>query len=210
MKRVLLAVLLMSAMALLAAGCQTQNPFAAVGPATVPAPSTGQTLPYYPPNVTGASPAVPTAANPAVAVPASAPRVSVSAEGTRSAPAHSAIVADPADREPIRIVENGAPAARTASANARGTAAGGNAAVPAPAGAAGQPQNRLPIPAGPASGKSGYAPPGSSPATSRMRGFAASSEEPKSIAGGVAPASYQQPVPTFSEATAADGQWRAR
>ena len=212
MERVLSVVLPSATLLLLAAGCQTQNPFAAVGPATVPAPTTGQTLPYYPPTVTGA-PAGSGSSIPSLAATAKSPRVSVSAEGPVSAPSRT-IVADAADREPIRIVEGSSPAVRTANANARLAPTGIQAAPAsaAPASSSRPPANRMPTM--PPSGQSGYAPAATSPpritpAASRMRGFAVQDDR---VAGtsSIAPASYQQPVPTFSEATAADGQWRAR
>ena len=210
MERVLWAVLLPIALALVASGCQSQNPFAAVGPVTVPAPSTGQPLPYYPPNVSGGAPAASGAAGSATAGRAKSPRVSVSAEGTATSPSRTAIVADPADREPIRIVESNSPAVRTANANTRGGAGSATGAATVPSGNIQPPPNRVPASPLPANGQSGYAPAGTSPATSRMRGFGTTVGDAKSIPGGVAPASYSQPVPTFSEATAADGQWRAR
>ena len=177
MHRVLLAAALVSA-----AGCQTQNPFAAIGPATVPAPATGQQPPYYP--ATAAAPE-----------PAPSGRISVSADSApRSSTTSSAIVADPADREPIRIVENNSPAVRTATAPSRGPTPDGNVAPP---------PNRVPT-SQPAGQPSSYTP---SPATNRIRGFATG---PSTTTPGIAPASYQQPVPTFTEVTPADGQWRAR
>jgi hypothetical protein len=73
------------------------------------------------------------------------------------------------------------------------------------------PPNRVPVAPG---GNSGYAPPGASPASSRMRGFAAAQPAATGPASAssrtVAPASFQQMTPSFSEATPADGQWRAR
>ena len=203
----MLRVLLIAAL-VAATGCQTQNPFAAIGPNTVPAPTTGQPLPYYPPTVTGAGPGAANA--PPAATVARPARLSVSAEGTASAAAPpSAIVADAADREQVRIVESNAPAARTANAAARGNPAPGIQPAPAagtPSGQIQPPSNRVPVTPG---GNSGYAPPGASPATSRMRGFAAAPSTTNE-AKTVAPASYQQMTPTFSEATPADGQWRAR
>ena len=208
MQRVLSALAVMSAIAGLAAGCQTQNPFAAIGPATVPAPTTGQSLPYYPPNVAGAA-AGSAASIPSLAAPAKSPRVSVSAEGTAPAPSRAPIVADAADRQPIQIVENSSPAVRTANASTRGMPTGIQAtpASSLPATSPPPPANRS-ITAPPSS-QSLNAPSRITPAASRLRGFAVQDDR---VAGssGVAPASYQQPVPTFSEATSVDGQWRAR
>ena len=208
MNRVLLTATLPSAHLLLAAGCQTQNPFAAIGPATVPAPTTGQSLPYYPPNVAGAA-AGPAASIPSLASPAKSPRVSVSAESAAPAQSRAPIVADAADREPIRIVENSTPAVRTANANARGmpTAIPATPASSLPGTSPPPPANRS-ITAPPSS-QSLNAPSRITPAASRLRGFAVQDDRALGSSG-VAPASYQQPVPTFSEATAADGQWRAR
>jgi len=206
MQRVLFVTVL-----LIAAGCQVQNPYAAIGPATVPAPTTGQALPYYPPTVIGGPPASSNAAAGASRSATSQPaRVSVSAEGAPSiATGRSAIVADPADRETIRIVENNSPSVRTANAATRGTPSAGTPTTPAasaPSGPITPPLNRAP-----AGQPTGYAPPASSPATNRMRGFAAT---PSATSEGdtrkVTPASYQQMAPTFSEASPADGQWRAR
>jgi hypothetical protein len=184
MHRVLLAAAL-----LVAAGCQTQNPFAAIGPATVPAPTTGQQPPYYP--AIGTAPA---------ALPSG--RVSVSADSApRLSTTSSAIVAEPADREPIRIVENSSPTIRTATAPSRGATTDANVAPP---------PNRAPT-SQPPGQPSSYTPPPASPATSRIRGFAAGTSSSNSTSPRtVAPAGYQQPVPTFTEITPADGQWRAR
>ena len=202
MPRVLLIAMLVAA-----TGCQTQNPFAAIGPHTVPAPTTGQALPYYPPTVTGGAPAAantPGGASTAAAKPA---RLSVSAEGTPSAIAPpSAIVAEAADREPIRIVESNAPAARTANAASRGNSASGIQAAPAasvPSGQMQPPPNRVPVTPGGKSSSS--APPGNSPAISRMRGFVAgqptASGPPPNGSRTVAPASFQE---------ASNNAWRSR
>lgn len=199
MHRVLLAAALVTTV-----GCQTQNPFAAIGPATVPAPTTGQQLPYYP---ASAVPGLSSTQATAAPTPPPSNRISVSAESAPrpSSPATSfapsAIVAEPADREPIRIVENSSPAIHTATAPNRGTPL----TNPTP-GTVAPPPNRVP-----AGQPSSYAPPSTSPATNRMRGFASTPTvavpaSPRSVA----PAAYQQAVPTFSEIPAANGQWRAR
>src|SRR4029079_17522931 len=96
--------------AALAAGCQTQNPYAAFGPGKVPSPTTSQP-PYYPP---AAGPRLPSSAS-----SGASPRLSVSAEGATSNPPPSRFVGEAGDREPIRIVENPATTARTASVPAR-------------------------------------------------------------------------------------------
>jgi hypothetical protein len=98
---------------------------------------------------------------------------------------------------------------RTANASARATPAAAVPPATAPPGTVQPPLNRIPA-SSPATGQSGYVLPGSSPATRRMRGFESAAGESRPGASGVAPASYAQPVPTFSEATPADGQWRAR
>src|SRR5262245_49421225 len=102
----------MAAWALLA-GCQAQHPFAASGPARVPPPGMDSPAPYYPP------PSGAIAAPPKASPPAMGSRASISAETAPLATSSPGIAADPADREPIRIVENPAPAARTAAAPAR-------------------------------------------------------------------------------------------
>lgn len=108
MKR--LSLLMLSAVFL--AGCQVQDPFAVFGPPRVPAPTTAQSAPYYPP--TASAPKQPTAIAPAIS-----PRISVSAEDKPS-PLNSGsrFAAESTDREPIRIVENPSPT-RTASASSR-------------------------------------------------------------------------------------------
>jgi hypothetical protein len=160
------------------AGCQSQNPFAAIGPPTVPAPGSAQAPPYYPPTT---SPPSASKTNP----PVVNGRISVSADVEASRPSgSSAIVADPADREPIRVVENPNPPTRTATAPARTAPAKAPAATP-PASA--PPTNVLP--GTKAGGQSG----------ARIR-----------IDPAVAPAGYEQPGTGFVESKPANGQWRAR
>jgi hypothetical protein len=195
---------------LLAAGCQAQNPFAAIGPSKVAPPATSQALPYYPAGGAG----VASGRGGAGAGPAAAERparISVSAEGAaRTGPPQNTIVAEPADREPIRIVENPSGAARTANAARNALPPGGTPGGPASGASGGD--RPLPAKAVPAAGgnSSGQA----LPATSRMRGFtnraAGSGRELAPGSSPVSPANYQQAVPSFSETPAAGGQWRAR
>jgi hypothetical protein len=204
MKRVLL---LWGAIAL--GGCQVQNPFAAFGPPRVPAPTTAESLPYYPPTATATQRTSP-------ATPAASPRLSVSAEGNSVAQVpRSRFVADPADREPIRIVDNPAAATRTASSAARTAAPAVSPPVQGaqPAGVA--PIRSVPAAAPGGAPQSGYAPPGKSPAFNRTRGYFSAQPAAGPSAGGirsdpaVMPAAYQSAAPTFVE-TPANGQWRAR
>jgi hypothetical protein len=194
----------------LMAGCQSQSPFAAFGPPTVPAPTTSQTSPYYSPTATAPQRTMPSAA-------AATPRLSVSAEApSPTPPARGTIVADAADREPIRVVETPQAPTRTAAAGNRGqtpTSPGAlspNASTPAPIKS---------IPAAPPGTQlqSGYAPGGRAPAFNRTRGFltaqpaGASSASGIRADGAVIPASYQQSAAAaFTEAPPANGQWRAR
>jgi hypothetical protein len=90
-------------------GCQTQNPYAAFGPPTIPAPNTTETPPYYPPSGAAAG------AGPKAAVASTRPFVSAS--GPSIPAARPTFLADPTDREPIRIVEDNDAAARTAAAS---------------------------------------------------------------------------------------------
>ena len=184
-------VLLLPVAAALLAGCQSQNPFVAFGPPTVPSPTTSQTAPYYPPTAIGPKQ---TTAN----APFASPRISVSAEGNSAPPLpRSSFVADPADREPIRVVENPSPPTRTAAATGRGPKTG-NGQPPAglqPPAKSAAPSKNTPTP------QSGYFPRGRSPAGSPP-GFRA---DPA-----VVPAGYQQVAPTFTETPMADGQWRAK
>jgi hypothetical protein len=103
-----------------AAGCKSNSAFAPLGPPTVPAPATLQT-PYYPPTSAATQPGK-----------APSERISVSAE---TQPIASSSIAkstpEPADREPIRIVENPATAARMATANSRGATPASSGAQPA-------------------------------------------------------------------------------
>jgi hypothetical protein len=195
-----------------AAGCQAQNPYAAFGPPTIAAPTTTHGQPYYPPA------AAPQRANPNAIPPNQ--RLSVSAETTPIAQVpRTSVAADPADRAPIRVVENAAAAARTAAVTPR-VATPANA-LPAPAtsppGAKPvTPTNGMPAAGPKAAPQSGYAPSGRAPAFNRTRGYI--SGEPST--GGsvdqvrtdsaVVPAGYQQPSPAFVETPMATGQWRAR
>jgi len=90
-----------------ASGCKANNPAAAFGPPRVAAPKTLQAPPYYP---AGSNPGQ------ATPPPPISGRLSVSAEGNPAPlPAGSIGRSDPAEREPIRIVENPGATARTAT-----------------------------------------------------------------------------------------------
>jgi hypothetical protein len=109
----MLRILLVVTAAAAIAGCQVQDPFAAFGPPRVPAPKTAQSTPYYPSPTDGTKSA-------AAPPPASSPRLSVSADDKKPAPAGSTrFASDPADRQPIRIVENPSAGTRTATAPTR-------------------------------------------------------------------------------------------
>ena len=174
MQRVLLSIFA----AALLAGCQVQDPFAAFGPRRVPSPTTAQTAPYYPPSASASKQApAPTTAP--------SPRISVSAENNPPLPTDRArFVADSADREPIRIVENPS-ATRTASAANRLTPS----TAPAPSQLPTPPPTQPKVPA---SGKS-------PPQSGIFRADPA-----------VVPATYKQASPAFNEPASAEGQWRAR
>jgi hypothetical protein len=83
-------------LAALVAGCQARNPYAAFGPATIPAPGMQTPAPYYPAAAAQVPPAEPDDRQP------SDPRP----------------LADPADAQPIRIVENPTPIRTTAAPGA--------------------------------------------------------------------------------------------
>jgi hypothetical protein len=104
------------ALALLAVltGCQSQNPYSMFGPNRVPTPGTQGQAPYYPATPGAAAGGV---SRPSISADSSAPPVS-----SRS------LAADSSDKEPIRIVENPAPAARTATSGA--TRNSGSSAAP--------------------------------------------------------------------------------
>jgi hypothetical protein len=85
------------------AGCQAGNPYAAFGPATIPAPGMQTPAPYYAATATASPPSSAGIAEPA-------------GSHAYEAPA-SRFMADSSDSQPIRIVENPA-AIRTATAPA--------------------------------------------------------------------------------------------
>jgi hypothetical protein len=205
----------------LAAGCRTQeqNPFEAFGPATIPPPNievpTGGT--YYP------SPGAPAAAGTATPPANSLPSISVPSPSTApvepriprpysfgslapsesSAPAAS-IAADPADREPIRVVESTPSGGRfPATPQASGTSATVLEAAPA----AKEPIRAFTTP--PAS--SGPATTPAAPAFGQPASGARSTSIPQRDPS-VAPANYIPPayVPAFTEPQGAGGQWRPR
>jgi hypothetical protein len=99
---------------------------AVFGPYKVPAPSTAQVSPYYPPTGTTAKQPI---------EKTTAPRVSVSVETPPPPISASRFATDPADRQPIRVVENPSATTRTAAATNRGasTSAEGNWQAPSTA-----------------------------------------------------------------------------
>jgi hypothetical protein len=179
MKRVLLLIGLS-----IVAGCQAQNPFAAFGPSTVPTPTAAAALPYYPPAGQTA------AAGKAIAPPASTPRISVSADQSSPLAApRSAFIPDPADSQPVKIVENPSlPATRTA-AGTRSPAPAAGGAFPSAAPTA-APRNASP------------------PALDRQRGYL--SPPTGNRAGAVVPASFESDAAAIRPASTGSGQWRAR
>ena len=170
-----------------ATGCQVQNPYAAFGPATVPPPGMQTPAPYYPPTT-------PAIAAPPKSGPSTGSRASISAESTPLvATPRPSVVAEASDREPIRIVENPAPIARTATAPTRSAAPGGQS----PSG-------------GPISTQPSTAPVTTAP--SRPFGTAPTSGGASTnytLDRSVAPASYQT-APAAPTGSTASGQWRAR
>jgi hypothetical protein len=209
-------LVVLSALALLL-GCRTpeSNPFAAFGEATIPPPTieVPGSGPYYttPPGAAAGSTApVPANSLPSISVPSgvstptpqpSIPRAPYSfgslAPRSESAPSFSA---DPADREPIRIVEAAPGEARIATAP--------RAAAPSVVEAA--PAAREPIRAFNAGPKT-YTPEPYKPAFGQppASGFKSSGSFP--IGSGVQPAAYQYAVPAFVESPSiGGGQWRAR
>jgi hypothetical protein len=170
-----------------ATGCQVQNPYAAFGPATVPPPGMQTPSPYYPPTT-------PALAAPPKSGPSAGSRASISAESTPLALAPRAgIVAEASDREPIRIVENPAPVARTAAAPSR-------SATPAGQTPSGGPISTQPSPA-PAT-----TPPSRPFGTAPAPGGASTNY---TLDRSVAPATFQA-TPATPAGSAASGQWRAR
>jgi hypothetical protein len=190
-------LLLTGALAL--AGCQSQSPYAVIGPPTVPAPRSAQAPPYYPPLAGGGAPALPASTRPSVSVD----------RQSELAASPGALSAEPADREPLRIVENPAAAARTAAAPGKPNVPSA-AAVPAPLPVPGSgtpafsPAGKSPAAGAPAKSSSSFLPPG----VNRLRGYhAAPASAPPT---GVVPAGYQQPLPAFAEPAAGAGQWKPR
>jgi hypothetical protein len=223
---------LLSAVAL-AAGCQSQgqNPFSSFGPATVPPPGAQApgTLPYYPPGTPGGPPSVTVPPNitmppsatappnitipggtsftPTTSQPPARTNISVTPPTITSGALSSTFAADPADRQPIRVVE-AAPAVKDpiqAFANTPGAA-------------------RQPIEVSQAPKNGGYAPAATAPAYNRTRGYPTPTPPANTIpatngqsTGGfrtdpsVAPAGFTTGGSAFVQpATAADGQWRSR
>jgi hypothetical protein len=99
------------------AGCQSADPLAAFGPYKVPPPTTAHVSPYDPPTVT---PSTTTRAEQPVEKVAS-PRAFVSVETLPFSTSPARLATDPADRQPIRVVENPAATTRTAAASSRGS-----------------------------------------------------------------------------------------
>jgi hypothetical protein len=208
-------LVVLSALALLL-GCRTpeSNPFAAFGEATIPPPTIevpGSGGSYYTtPSGAAAGSTAPLPANslPSISVPSGgtpAPQPSIprpysfGSLAPRSSTSPS-FAADPADREPIRIVEAAPSEARIATAP--------RSAAPSVVEAA--PAAREPIRAF-NSGPKPYAPEPYKPAFGQppATGFKSSGSfhtDPR-----VQPATYQQAVPAFvASPNMSGGQWRAR
>jgi hypothetical protein len=194
--------------ALCAAGCQASNPYAVIGPATVPAPTTAQAPPYYPPNNDpAAAPRATAVANTRPSVSAeSAPAMEPAAQRTVTQP----FVAQPADSQPLRIVENPQAGTRTASAGRGstpvGTSPSGPLALPPPPTTTPANNSAPRLPGSPQSSR--RVPQPAPPAVNRLRGYSAT--PPASSTTGVMTASYQEPLPGTSPPTPANGAWRAR
>jgi hypothetical protein len=123
--------------AVMLGGCQAQNPYALFGSQRVPTPGMQTPAPYYPANASAAPAANSTGT-------AASGRLSVSAS---AAPSQAAVtISDAGDKQPIQIVENPAPAARTANTGA--TRSAGTPLTPA----ASSPASTAPL--APTSGKS--------------------------------------------------------
>lgn len=180
-------------------GCQSPNPFAVFGPSTVPPPGVPSPTPYYPQgssaiaSSSGANSApagIPSSPPVSGSASVTSPRLSVSAaDSTSSRAPGTNFVADPLDREPIRIVENPAAAARTA-------------AVPQPVSKP-TPSNATP---------SGVLPPTNSPSGITPAPPGGSFKTSASVRNdpNVAPATFQSPAGPFVESPAGNGQWRVR
>lgn len=205
----------------LALGCRTpeSNPLAAFGAATIPPPTIEMPADgsYYnaPGSAAGQVTVPPTNALPSISVPSggaitptpATPQPSIPrpyafgslAPGGSSAPSFTT---DPADREPIRVVETTPGEARIATAPPRATT------TPGVVDAA--PQEREPIRAFGTTPTNRSIPPyvpafGQPPAS----GFKSSGSFRTD--GRVQPAAYQQAVPSFTEASSTiGGQWRPR
>jgi hypothetical protein len=212
--RQVLAIL--SAVAL-CVGCRTpeSNPLAAFGAATIPPPEIempgagGGT--YYQTPGTGTAPAVAPPSNslPSISVPSggtTAPQPSIprpySFGSLSPAPSTPSFTSDPADREPIRVVEAAPGSARTATAPPR------TSTTPSAIQAA--PVARDPIRAfngsPSSSGISPYVPTFGQPPASG--GFKSGSFR---TGGSVQPAAYHEAVPAFVEQPSnVSGQWRTR
>jgi hypothetical protein len=192
------------------AGCQTQNPLAAFGPATIDAPRSAQAPPYYPPTtLTGDKTSSPSSGATSTAA---TPRLNVSAE-TVALSVPQKTTAQQADQEPIRIVENPTAAAKTASASQRDirpsntSAPGTHSATPTTV-----PPNNLPA-SSINTKQSGLSPTRPPIGLSRTRGYAVST--PPVVAGAknssrIIKTSHEEEAPTFVETAAAEGTWRSR
>lgn len=208
-------VLAMLSAAALLVGCRTpeSNPLAAFGAATIPPPTIEMPADgsYYttPGAAAGGTTTPPANSLPSISVPSggsvnpqpSIPRpYSFSGLSPRSSTAPS-FTTDPADREPIRVVEAAPGETRVATAPPR---------VTTPSVVEAAPQAREPIRAF-----------GTNPANSSIPPYVPAFGQPP--AGGfkasgsfrtdsrIQPAAYQQAAPAFAESPGAgDGQWRSR
>jgi hypothetical protein len=105
-------------------GCQTQNPYSAFGPPTVPAPASQPAHSY----------SLPAAPRSSATSPATNSRASVSAEGTTGPIASQSIATNPADSQPIRIVESPSKARSGHSPSGAAPANGGTGGYAPPSG----------------------------------------------------------------------------
>jgi hypothetical protein len=200
---------ILSAIAL-AAGCRANdpNPFAAFGAATIPPPTieVPGSGPYYPAPAAGsATPTPPANSLPSISVPSggtTAPQPSIprpysfGSLAPSGSPSTSSFATDPADREPIRVVEAAPSAIRVATAPTSGSRSPGVVEA--------TPTAREPIRAfnTNSSGRTTTIPPyeplfGRPPATNGLKSSGTYRAD-----GSVQPAAYQQPGD--------GGQWRSR
>ena len=113
----MLRILLVVTAAAAIAGCPVQDPFAAFGPPRVPGARKAQSTPSYPTTAAATNPADAAESRNGAAAGEQSASMSVSADDKKQTPAASTrFASDPADRQPIRIVENPSAGTRTATA----------------------------------------------------------------------------------------------